>query len=613
MRLLDMMKALRAYKGGRLYAVPEEKLEEIRTAPFYAPHMAKARAAADTYAGQLIPSIPYSYFKLYDEVGSRTEFQSIYHIHRNILGAYYVAALVDGTHIHDLEDAIWATCDEYSWCLNAHFVYGGTKIPSVLNGAPKGDGKPVPFLREQPQVVDLCAAQTAADLAEIVYMLEDKLAPVVVHRARKEVYERVLKPFMEINTPFWWETSPYNWSAVCAGGVGIAAMYMIDDNDMLAPILTRCTESMEGFFTGFKADGVCAEGLGYWGYGFGHFMVYADLLKERTGGVIDLFEEPIVHKVALFHQNAYLIKNNAACFADCGATALYEYGVIHYLHNRYGDVLIPDEAYARPMFPGTENVTYCTSMIRNFLWSKPENVSGPLSDSEALYNETEWLLSRKSFGDVSVAMGAKGGNNNEPHNHNDVGSFVLDVNGEVILGDLGGGLYTKQYFSSERYTMLVNGSHGHPVPVVNGAVQKAGEEYAAKNYTSGSDAEKIWACMDIADAYQTPGLASLQRCVTFHKDEIKLEVADTYGFDGEALPVLERLSTKFLPEVQEDGTVVIRAENAAVRVACSLPCRWEITAEEYASSKDPHQKAWLLDAVVAPANGETVTLTVTLA
>ena len=48
-----------------------------------------------------------------------------------------------------------------------------------------------------------------------------------------------------------------------AGGVGIAAMYMIDDNDMLAPILTRCTESMEGFFTGFKADGVCAEGLGY--------------------------------------------------------------------------------------------------------------------------------------------------------------------------------------------------------------------------------------------------------------------------------------------------------------------------------------------------------------
>lgn len=613
MRLLDMMKALRAYKGGRLYAVPEEKLEEIRTAPFYAPHMAKVRAAADTYAGQLIPSIPYSYFKLFDETGSRTEFQSIYHIHRNILGAHYVAALVDGTHIHDLEDAIWATCDEYSWCLNAHFGYGGTKIPSVLNGAPNGDGKPVPFLREQPQMVDLCAAQTAADLAEIVYMLEDKLAPVVVHRARKEVYERVLKPFMEINTPFFWETSPHNWAAVCAGGVGIAAMYMIDDNDMLAPILTRCTESVEGFFTGFKADGVCAEGLGYWGYGFGHFMVYADLLKERTGGVIDLFDEPIAHKVALFHQNAYLNNDNAACFADCGEKASYEYGIIHYLYNRYNDVQIPDEAYARPMFPGTSNVTYSTLIIRNFLWSKPENPSGPLGNNDAFYNETEWLISRRTFDGVPAAMAVKGGNNNEPHNHNDVGSFVLDVNGEAILGDLGGGLYNKRYFSSERYDILVNGSHGHPVPVVNGAVQKAGEESAAKNYTSGSDAEKIWACMDIADAYQTPGLASLQRCVSFCKNEMKLQIADTYGFAGEALPVLERLTTKFCPEVEGDA-VVIRGEKAAIRVVCDVPCTWNITEEEYEkNAENLHQKAWLIDAVVTPQNGDTVTLTVTLA
>jgi len=139
-------------------------------------------------------------------------------------------------------------------------------------------------------------------------------------------------------------------------------------------------------------------------------------------------------------------------------------------------------------------------------------------------------------------------------------------------------------------------------------------EYAAENYTSGSDDDKVWACMDIAAAYRTPGLASLQRCVSFFKNEMKLQVKDTYGFDGEALPVLERLTTKLLPEVQEDGTLVIRGEKAAIRVACDVPCTWNITEEEYEKNvSNLHQKAWLIDAAVAPQNGDTVTLTVTLA
>ena len=50
-------------------------------------------------------------------------------------------------------------------------------------------------------------------------------------------------------------------------------------------------------------------------------------------------------------------------------------------------------------------------------------------------------------------LGMKGGHNDESHNHNDVGSFVVYHNGKPILVDPGVGEYTSKTFSKERYTI----------------------------------------------------------------------------------------------------------------------------------------------------------------
>lgn len=62
---------------------------------------------------------------------------------------------------------------------------------------------------------------------------------------------------------FAFETTANNWSAVCAGAVGIAAMYLIPGSRTLAPVLKRCMDAMEVYLSGFTADGACTEGLGY--------------------------------------------------------------------------------------------------------------------------------------------------------------------------------------------------------------------------------------------------------------------------------------------------------------------------------------------------------------
>lgn len=606
MRLVTMIEALKNGSKTDWKQIPEEKWEQIRRDPYYAPHVALMRERAGKMEGKLLACIPYSYFKLYDETGSRTEFQQIYCDHRNAMSVFAMAALIDGTHIDDLENALWAICDEYSWCLTAHFRYGGTNIPALLNPAPTAANKMEPYLFDQPQVIDLCAAQTAADLAEITALLEDKLAPVVVYRVRKLIRERVLEPFMAINKPFWWETVPMNWAAVCAGGVGIAAMYMIDDDEMLAPVLTRCTESMECYLSGFKADGVCAEGLGYWGYGLGHFMIYADLLKHRTGGKVDLFAEPITHKVALFHQNAFLNKNNAVCFSDCHAHISYECYTTHYLYHTYPDVEIPPQEYAHPLMGGGD---YFTPMLRNFLWTQPDDKCGPPADADVLYNETQWVISRKTYADGRVAFAAKGGDNDEPHNHNDLGSFVLDVNGDVLLGDLGAGMYSRQYFSEERYSMLVNGSHGHPVPIIDGKEQVPGREAAADDYQAQADETAVRVRMELAAAYPGTGVDSFVRTFTLDKTGTPtLTIADTFRWTNDPKPVTERFTTLVKPVVQVDGSVLIRGENGAVTLrAASGAADWKITETEYEeSAENLHQKAWLIDAEATPASGETL-------
>ncbi len=602
MRLVETMNALKQGSGAPLNLVTEEKLEQIRSHPFYADAVAEVRAYAAEKAGQLIPMLPYSYFKLFDETGSRTEYQDVYSDQRDRLNNFLLTALLDGTHISDVEDAIWAICDNFSWCYPAHFGYGGTNVVETLNAPPAGDGKPVPFLRHQAQMIDLGATGTARQLAEAIALLGDKLAPAVVHRAHQNITERVLKPFMEINTPFWWETTLNNWGAVCAGNIGIAAMYMIKDDAMLAAVLKRCTDTMLCYLDGFEEDGVCAEGLGYWNYGFSHFVFYADMLKRRTAGAIDLFKDERVHTIAVFYQNAFLNENNAVCFSDCHDKSTYSYYLNHYLYGVYDDVELPAAEYAAPM-----GVT-----LRNFIWSNPDYPTGTWKDRDALYNATQWVISRATVDGVQVSFAAKGGHNNEPHNHNDVGSFLLDIGGEVLLGDLGAGLYTRQYFGPERYTILVNGSQGHPVPVIGGKTQAEGKAACAVGYTATATEEAVTASMEMAPAYALENLTSLKRELGFCKTCGSVKVRDTFTFAGAAETVAERITTKVKPALQPDGTVVIQGKKAGVKIACSVPCQWKITEEEYEEAADNlHQKAWLVDAMVTPENGEPVDLTIT--
>ncbi|GFJ94351.1 hypothetical protein Prum_079930 [Phytohabitans rumicis] len=86
--------------------------------------------------------------------------------------------------------------------------------------------------------------------------------------------------------------------------------------------------------------------------------------------------------------------------------------------------------------------------------------------------DTEVLVVRERPGRADgLFLAAKGGHNAENHNHNDVGTFIVALDGRPVLVDAGVGRYTRQTFSDRRYEIWTMRSTHHNVPEMNGREQ----------------------------------------------------------------------------------------------------------------------------------------------
>ena len=93
----------------------------------------------------------------------------------------------------------------------------------------------------------------------------------------------------------------------------------------------------------------------------------------------------------------------------------------------------------------------------------------------------------------------KGGHNDESHNHNDVGQFILYRNGKPVIIDAGVGEYTKQTFSPDRYKIWSMQSLYHNLPSFDGVGQVNGARYASKDEKYDKDARSL--TLELKDAY----------------------------------------------------------------------------------------------------------------
>jgi hypothetical protein len=399
--------------------------------------------------------------------------------------------------------------------------------------------------------IDLFACETGLALAECCAALEEVIAPVVLERARKEVYRRLIKSYLEHAAFQPWELYKMNWCSVCGGGVGAVACYLVKDDYMLGGILHKLIPTLDRFLESFTEDGACVEGLSYWNYGVSYFVIFADILFHRTGGRIDLLKDPRFEKIAKFQQKCYLPGGASVYFSDAENSG-FRLGLTSFLCRRIPGVVTPP--LGRAMKMEADNSGHFNHALRDFsqalrdlLWTENRAPAPFKADPLVILPDAQWLIA--SSGETAFA--AKGGHNDEPHNHNDVGSFIYYKKGKMVICDLGSGQYTKNYFNENRYTVFCNQSFSHSVPVINGEGQKPGKEFGAKDCRIGPGAEMA---LDMAGAYGMEELRALRRHFVFDPVRCTLKMEDQFLFSAGPLPVTERFVSRYPPQV--NGTLV---------------------------------------------------------
>ena len=468
----------------------------------------------------------YSDFKLFWTTGNRSVYEGPYFKRRHCVEISAMLSLIYPDKQEYLDytmDLIYAICDEYTWCLPAH----------------QGKLEPNDNCR-----IDLFASETAFRLAEMFVLLEDRLEPLIKNRIIYEINRRVIDPFTATKYYGWWEKGNMNWTAVCMGSVANTVMLMRPE---LATdeFIERANASMDTFLGGFKDDGMCLEGLGYWGYGFGFFLMYADMVRKFTDGRVDFFKQEKVKSVATFSQKTVLTGDCSLSFADGGAKYSYDIGRMHFLKDEYpDDVLVYDTKYA-----ASSQGKFCL-LLRRLIWMNEKYLTDYADDTverEYYAADSQWFIKRTA----NYGFAAKGGTNAEPHNHNDVGTFIFAKNGRQVICDLGGGRYTRQYFAADtRYTYLETRSGGHNLPIIDGVEQCCGSNARALD----AEAKDGVFTLDIAQAYRYEGLNALKRTFECGADSVKL--TDVIAYNGKG-SIIERLVTRLKPEIVEEGRIVI--------------------------------------------------------
>lgn len=506
-----------------------------------------------------IPPTTYTPFSLFVLTGDREQYEEPYFSKRYKLHAAALRLFLGDTSLRDLvQDYIWNICEETTWVLPAHM--------------------------QRP--IDLFSAETAYNLAETLALLGDTLDGDVRARVRREVERRIFEPYLHWHNIMGWYTGSNNWNGVCNSSVAATFLLLDPERKRAARAVQIALAGLKAFLdTAFEADGTSAEGVGYWGYGLLNFIPLAEMLRSISNGAIDLLSSKRMKQIAAYPAKVMLSAGRFSGFSDTHEDVNLSPGVVTRLQQRTGvDSL--RELLAPPVHD--ESDWRLAIMLRNILWWDGQRPAEVHLKDEFLPTGAIARMVGSGPGAAPVVALIKAGHNAAPHNQNDIGSFMVHVDGESLLTDPGAGLYTRQYFGPNRYDNIFCGSYGHSVPRLGDVVQQYGREFEGTIKLI----EPKHAVLELAKAYPVKGLKSLTRHVAMAADGA-MTLSDEAVFSSAPLPLEEAFITWNEVEVQ-GKTAIIRGQKHSLRLTIETPAGAAFAVEHLEKeSKENHKPAVL--------------------
>lgn len=510
---------------------------------------------AETYLNYEWPGISAVKSLLIERTGDRDEYQTVSFKKRNVLGTLLLAEIAEnkGRFIDQIINGVWSICEESWWGVPAHLPK--TKELSGLMDVSK------PF-------VDLFAAETATYLAWVDYFLGDKLdavSPQIRKRIYLEINNRVFEPLM---TQHYWYMStgadgrrPNNWNPWIGSNWLNAVLLLEKDPVKRTEAVAKIVNVLDQFLNPYPQDGGCDEGPGYWAAAGASLYDNISMLNLASNDAFAyVYKDEKFRNMGTFIYKAQISDKYFLNFADAdpqpemAANMIYRFGkdIQDADMMKFGAYYRTPEDGSLPPFQYFRN--FYALFIQQEYRNAPQGLPLP---KDTWFPDLQVMLARDHQGTTDgLFVAAKGGNNDESHNHNDIGNYVVYYNGFPLLIDVGRGTYTRKTFSDQRYEIWYNRSDYHNLPTINGQDQLPGPNYKASNvsYKTGKDWSAL--TLDIAPSYsEGTGVTSWMRSIRLNRGK-NVQISDALQLT-EAGSVIQHLMTCYPAEVIKVGELVI--------------------------------------------------------
>lgn len=505
-------------------------------------------------------TVPATAYLDYERTGTRTTMEAPLNSNVNALSSLLIAELAEGKgrFMDQVIDGVWAICEHSSWTLAAHQVVQKSR-------------RSLPDFREE--IIDLVSGDVGSLLSWALYLFKDewnKVDPVIAAKVKKKVTDRIVIPYLQRDN-YWWQAfnakpgaTINNWNVWCNANV-LVCMLLVADDSVRTKGVYKTMRSVDNFLNHVKEDGACEEGPSYWGHAAGKLYDYLQVLNEASGGKINIFNYPMVKNMGEYISRSYVGNGWVVNFADASAKGGGEAGLIY----RFGQAVNSPEmkayaAYLAQKETAREFINEGRDFYRTIeniqTYAQVKQTTPALSTAAyTWYPQTEFCYIRNN----NFFFAAKGGFNNESHNHNDVGTFSLYYKNIPFIIDIGVGTYTKETFSNKRYSIWTMQSNYHNVPLINGKAQPFGAQYKAQQATF--DLKKSTFSLDLTQAYpKDAGIKKWDRRFTLQangltiRDDAELTQADSVtAFHFMSWPK---------PVIGNNGNIVLEKENETVTI-----------------------------------------------
>lgn len=523
-----------------------------------------------------------------------------------------------GSFMKEIANGVWSICEETSWGMiehRNHFANHAFDWGVVDREKYPRDHKLLAWDIEH-AFLDLHLCSFASYVGWVWYLIKDGLDTLtheLANRLQFEMETRIWKPFNESSV--WWMGEGYdrcdlhgpqdwpklpqcddiamnNWTTTCYDGLMTNCRFTARDDETVDRVFKRATRAINQFLNFYQEDGGCDEGASYWSMAGGTLVRVLEHLRECSGGLVDIYNEPIIRNIFNYARFAHIDKDWYYAVGDGSAKQILNPITLYQCGEKVNDEDLMRSAgelflLKKSSLPKSPEALFTYLKYSKKLEALKQPANHPLT---VWLPGTKHLMVRESAqGNRGLFLGAIASHNNVSHSHNDTGSFAIFKNGLPLLIDPGCVTYSIKMWNAERYTQWALNSNYHNLPLINGQAQAEGArcahyaaiglagapryatppefQYGATDVRFEEKDGKAILKMDIAHAYPECGLLNYARSLTLDREKSEITITDNANFSKDENLIVHRFMAVSLPEISENQlTFTMSDGNRAVLI-----------------------------------------------